>query len=141
MHSARLLFNFSEISSRYVFLLLPLDLLPLMYPERIVSSKSHFLITCPKNLNSLVSISLSIIRLFWVLLKTNSLVLCAVYDMRSIFLRYHISTLSRSLFDSRLSVQVSHAYKSTGQKYWLCYERPKISEGFCLINLFFIQIY
>ena len=108
-------FNFSEISSRYVFLLLILDLLPLMYPERIVSSKSHFLITCPKNLNYLVSISLSIIRLFWVLLKTISLVLCAVYDMRSIFLRYHISTLSRSFFDSRLSVQVSHAYKSTGQ--------------------------
>ena len=87
-------FNFSEISSRYVFLLLPLDLLPLMYPERTVSSKSHFLITCPKNLNCLVSISLSIIRLFWVLLKANSLVLCAVYDMRSIFLRYHMAKRS-----------------------------------------------
>ena len=98
-----------------VFLFLVLDLLPLMYPKRMFSSNSPFLTTCPKNLSCLISISLSIIRLFWILLKTNSLVLCAVYDMRSIFLRYHISTLSRSFFDSKLSVHVSHAYKSTGQ--------------------------
>ena len=77
-----------DMSSRCLLVFRPLRLLPLMYldrpfPNRHVGFSSYVH-------EQLFSDDYQKLWFFWILVRTKSLVLCALYEMRSMFLMYHI---------------------------------------------------
>ena len=105
--------NFCRLSIQSI-LLLPLLLLPTIFPVKARFSRPSLRVMWPMNLNYLITISRIIFLCTPALLRTSSLLNLWVQGIFIIPLKNHISQLSKHFLVSEAKVHVSLPYISTG---------------------------
>ena len=107
----------SMILSISMCLCLPRALLPSIFPVMLRCSILCFLVTCPKNFNCLLLISLSSVLPVFACCSTSMFVFLAVHGILSILRNTHISIASILSLAPLPKVQVSHPYVKVDHMY------------------------